>query len=306
MSAEVLTKGPIDASVQSLAQTTPEFYSVLAQHVLERSLQGTTNDGKPFDLQLKGDDGLTAIVSITDRDNDTSYKMRAMKTGFVLPSLGRDFGFWRSVFTNKPQNLGIKLERRHTFIYENGRKVKEGDVAQYIPAVRTDVDVTKIDDDYKIAGFHQGAFLTNPNAGLPKLELFARLGIVDDSMALLLGFGITSKYKGEEIVTTFERAFARPDEERTYRSRDVMGAIVEKMPARLSVMSVEESERARLGRVQMARLSRTMPKELTGEQMDQLVINVLEGRIATTGIWNPLEALPELRKASKPHKAVKV
>lgn len=143
--------------------------------------------------------------------------------------------------------------------------------------------------------------LTNPESDVDKYPLLGMEFTMNFNLrypGFHLDFDLESIYKGNFIISELGRYYMENKYNKAIYEGENVSVDRTTSPNRLLANVVVGPAADRVGREQMARLMEAVPSEFSDGQVDRMIANSLEGRIATAGIWNPL-VLPELRKASK-------
>ncbi len=323
----------VSTRVQSIISSVLEKADIEERRQLTTGISGEVDlygQTVPYNLRASSKDGsMVATLRLTD-EKERSAKVSKIEF-IVTPhtKLVRPEGSWlRRVFSTGEYAFAIEtnFDRGTVLSYESGRKtdnlidnVMSPDIPNtplthmtreffgvtVDPAVDSSIVLINEAGRPAISRIRQRSYITNPGLAYPHL-----MGQIEGAMTKTGDFifvmgAIAIDQLGEDDVAAFAYRRYLPTTTKSgvvYQGETIGLEVISPLPdpVRVTPPSDEVALTDR-GRKNAGRIEVRLPRRFSVEQVSQMLANLLEGRVFTAGVWNPLEVTGS-RRASKPLK----
>jgi len=208
----------------------------------------------------------------------------------------RDGGF-RHALGGKVTRLFFNIKPSFFWCYEAGGKEDDPD---WTPLIRVEARVNTKDKNAPFfEELSQVAVLTNPAKGYPRVESFFKGGVDpwdNNRFHFRLGLGIFDEYQGENVQSKIIGDFIPSEEEsgliyKLFNAKDLNVSLGKN----LGEFDEKDLAEFKIYWANISKLVEVSPKRFTGQEVERMLLNVITGKAALTGIWNPL-SIPGVRK----------
>lgn len=307
MSVETPISSKATQSLDKISSSVPFFEDMISRATAVSSINQPfgreTERGRVF-VQQRSSDRQGVSASLYTVRSEKTFRALTVNNKFAFTPLFRNLTFWRSVLAGDLSVGGKFTDEHYLFEHEAGKLEDPEDQKNSLNTNHT-LLVVKINEgqEPKLVGAMQQGLLTNPNRESEGLDLETNLSMDAGKPKFSFDFKFRAPYKGKNVITHVKKTFVFDEERNAHLSFGARGFSEEEMPEFISASTQEDLQRKRFADAHARRIYRLTPNEFSEQEVDQILSNIIEGRVATTGVWNPLEALPELRKASAPKKS---
>lgn len=223
------------------------------------------------------------------------------KTGFRLK------GFLGSKSDFKIIDYKVESEKGFGYKYDAGRRledyVEDGkEFDAFVPAISSQIILIEDGDDVRLESVTQDVKLNNAAVGLVSCEAMLIGRVIEDKFGFVIDVLSAEDVGGRRVKSSFMKAYepiVQTDGEIKFIGHDIGAEVGYDLPEPFtSKVKEDEVDRFKKGRARSATIARFLPKNFSQEEARQMFANIVDGKMFTAGVINPLE-LAGVRCASK-------